>query len=417
MKIPHLRWIIAALLFSAIAINYTDRLALSVLSPGLRREFSMSEQDYSHVVTIFLVAYAIMYAGSGYIADRLGTRRGFTLFMTVWSLAAVLHGSAVGKWSLAGWRFLLGLGQPGAWPAASKAIAEWFPPAQRALGTGLFNAGSTMGSAIAPPLVAYLALNYSWRFAFVFTGALGFVWLVAWLALYQPPHRNRWLTAREFEALKDHVRPPEEAAPAKEGVDWRTVLTMPQCYSLVIARLLTDPVVYFVIFWLPEYLTKERGFNLAKVGTYAWIPFVFGNFGYVIGGWLSGYLMRRGVPLPRSRKLMIAVGAAFLPPAILAPLAPSAGLAIAAICSVMFGHAIFVANLQTLPTDLFPGRQIGTAIGFSGAGGAIGGVAANLATGYVVQHVSYAPVFLAAGVLHPLATLILWRLLPDRLFR
>ncbi len=415
MKIPKMRWVIAALLFLATTINYVDRLALSIVSPDLRHEFSMSEQDYSHVLTLFLIAYAVMYAGSGYIADRLGTRRGFALFISIWSVAAMLHATARGKWSLGAFRFMLGLGEPGNWPCASKAVAEWFPARQRALGTGIFNAGATMGSALAPPVVAYLALTYNWRWAFLFTGSLGLAWLAAWLVLYQPPHKNRFLRAREYEELKDQVRPPETAA-VRERVNWRAVLGMRQCYMLVVARFFTDPVAYFVIFWLPEYLRKERGFDMAMVGAYAWIPFIFGDLGYVLGGWLSGHLIDRGMPLATARKLVMTLGAVCLPVAIVAPLVPTAGLALAAICSVMFGHSVFVANLQTLPTDLFPGHQTGTAMGFSGAGGAVGGVIANLLTGYVVQHFSYAPVFLAAGLMHPLACGLIWKFLPNSFF-
>jgi ACS family hexuronate transporter-like MFS transporter len=418
VKIPKLRWVIAAMLFLATTINYADRLALSVVSPEVRREFGMTEQDYSQIVTIFLIAYAVMYAGSGYVVDRLGTRRGFSLFITVWSVAAMLHGLARGKWSLAGYRFLLGLGEPGNWPAAAKAVAEWFPASQRALGVGIFNAGSTMGSMLAPPVVAYLTLNYGWRFAFVFTGSLGLVWLVFWLILYQPPHRNRWLSAREYAEIKDQVRPPEETAPAKAGrVDWRKVIRMRECYTLILARFFTDPVIYFVIFWLPEYLNKERGFDLAMVGKYAWVPFLFGDIGYVTGGWLSGRLMRAGWSLPRARKFVMLLGAMVMPAAILAPLVPTAAMAIAAICFVTLGHAFWIANLLTLPTDLFPGHEVGTATGFTGMGGAIGGALANLATGSVVTHFSYAPVFLMAGLMHPLAILLVYRLLPDRYFR
>jgi ACS family hexuronate transporter-like MFS transporter len=418
LTIPKLRWVIAALLFLATTINYADRLALSVVSSDLRKEFAMSEQDYSHVITLFLLAYAIMYAGSGYVVDRLGTRWGFAVFIFAWSMAAMLHGLARGKWSLGACRFLLGLGEPGNWPAAAKAVAEWFPPTQRALGVGIFNAGSSTGSALAPPVVAFLTLHFGWRFAFLFTGALGLGWLVLWLGLYQPPHRNRWLRPEEYAALRDHVRPPRETEPATaRNLDWRKVMGMRACYTLILARFFTDPVIYFVIFWLPEYLRKERGFDLAMVGKYAWVPFIFGDIGYVLGGWLSGRLMRAGWPLPRARKFVMLLGAVVMPAAILAPGAASAGMAIAAMCFVTFGHAFWVANLQTLPTDLFRGQEIGTAAtGFSGMGGAVGGMLANLGTGYIVQHFSYAPVFLMAGLMHPLSIVLVYWLLPDRYF-
>ena len=218
------------------------------MSVDLRREFDLTETDYSHIVALFMFAYAIMYAVSGYIVDRLGTRRGFAVFVFGWSLAQLMHAFAIGKWTLGAFRFLLGLTEPGNWPAAAKAVSEWFPPERRALGIGIFNAGSSMGSALAPPVVAWLTLQYGWRAAFLFTGGLGFTWLVFWLILYQPPHRNRWLLRREFDAIKDRVRPPEETAPAARGtVSWTHVLSLRGCYSILIARFFTDPVIYFII--------------------------------------------------------------------------------------------------------------------------------------------------------------------------
>jgi len=418
MKIPKLRWVIAALLFLSTMINYADRLALSIVSRDLRIEFHMTEQDYSYIVTAFFVAYAIMYAGSGYLVDRLGTRRGFSLFVFTWSLAAMLHSVVRGLWSLAGVRFLLGLAEPGNWPAAAKAVAEWFPANQRALGVGIFNAGSSLGSAIAPPMVAYLTLHFGWRFAFMSTGALGLIWLVAWLIIYQPPHLNRFLRTEEYASIKDQVRPPQEASAASaQSVNWRKVITMRECYTLILARFFTDPVIYFVIFWLPEYLRKERGFDLKMVGDYAWVPFIFGDIGYILGGWLSGKLIRTGWKLPNARKFVMLLGALVMPAAIAAPLVPTAFLAIGATCFVTFGHAFWVSNIQTLPTDLFRGHEIGTATGFSGMGGAIGGILANLGTGYIVQHFSYRPIFLLAGLMHPLSIVLVYWLLPNRYFR
>jgi ACS family hexuronate transporter-like MFS transporter len=311
VKIPRLRWIIAALLFLSTMINYADRLALSIVSRDLRAEFHMTEQAYSYVITFFFVAYAIMYAGSGYLVDRLGTRRGFAVFVATWSVAAMLHALVRGTWSLGWARFLLGLSEPGNWPAAAKAVAEWFPPGQRALGVGIFNAGSSLGSAIAPPMVAYLTLRYGWRFAFLFTGSLGILWLVAWLFLYQPPHLSRLLRAEEYAVIKEQVEPPADAtAAAPASINWRKVIGMRECYTLILARFFTDPVIYFIIFWLPEYLRKERGFDLKAVGDYAWVPFVVGGVGYILGGWLSGRLMRAGWALPSARKFVMLLGCA-----------------------------------------------------------------------------------------------------------
>jgi len=409
-----MRWVVAALLFLATAINYADRLALSVISTDLRRAFFMSETDYSQVVAVFLIAYAVMYAFSGYIVDRLGTRRGFSVFIFVWSCAAMLHGFAAGKWSLAGCRALLGLGEPGNWPAAARAVAEWFPARLRALGIGIFNAGTMLGSAAAPPIVSFLTLLYGWRWAFYFTGAMGFLWLAAWLILYQPPHLNRWLRPAEYEAMKHEVQTPEETKPAKAGsLSWWEVLKTRECFTLTLARFFTDPVIYFVIFWLPEYLRKERHFDLAMVGRYASMPFLAGGIAYIAGGWLAGRLMRAGWRLPSARKFVMTLGAAIMPMAILAPMAPTAALAIAAICFVTMGHAFWISNLQALPTDICRANEIGTVMGISGMGGTAGGILANFGTAWVVGHFTYAPVFAMAGLMHPLGVGIVRWLLPN----
>src|ERR1051325_6581936 len=415
MKIPKMRWIIAGMLFLATAVNYADRLALSliVVAKDFHAEVAMDDVGYSWVVAAFFLAYAIMYAGSGYIVDRLGTKRGFSCFIALWSVAAILHAAAWNTWTFGLCRFLLGLGEPGNWPAAAKAISEWFSARQRALGVGIFNAGSSIGSAMAPPVVWWLTSNFGWRAAFIGIGAVGFAWLLMWLILYDPPHRNRFLGSDEYLAFRDDVLPPDQtqAAPA-EKVAWSRVVRTKECVALSIARALTDPVIYYVIFWLPRYLEKERHFDLAMVGKYSWVPFVFGGIGYVVGGWLSGWLIGRGWPMVRARKRAMLVGALCLPVAIAAPHVPSAALAIAATCFLTLGHGFWVGNLQTLPTDLFPGYEVGTVSGFSGMGGALVGMVASLGTGYVVSRFSYSPVFLVAGLMHPTAMVIIALMLP-----
>ena len=412
MKIRTMIWVIGALLCLAAALNYLDRQALGIVSEDILREFKLDKQDYSYIVAFFFVAYAIMYAGSGYIIDRLGTRIGFAVFIFVWSVAQALHGLARGMWSLAGCRFLLGLAEPGAWPAAAKAVHEWFPAKQRALGMGIFNSGSSIGSALAPIAVAALTIEFaSWRAAFVLTGILGFAWIAAWLILYQPPYLNRWLAAGEYARVKATLPAPVESKGAT-AANWRSLVAARGCWVLILTRFLTDPVIYFVIFWLPQYLRDKRGFNLADVGRYSWAPFVVGGIGYVFGGWLSGRLIGAGWTLPRARKFVMALGASVMPVAIAAPYVPTGGLAIAATCFTTFGHALWVANLQALPTDMFRGPEIGTVTGFSGSGGAIGGVLAQLGTGYLVQHFSYRPVFLLAGLMHPISAILTYWLLP-----
>jgi MFS transporter, ACS family, hexuronate transporter len=418
VKIPRLRWIIAGMLFFATAVNYADRQALAVVSDRIRAQFLMTEVDYSRILAGFFLAYAIMYAGSGYVVDRLGAKNSFSLFIGVWSLAAMLHAFATGVWTFGVCRFLLGLGEPGNWPAATKAVAEWFPPKQRALGVGIFNSGSSAGSALAPPVVSWLAIRYGWQFAFIAVGAAGFLWLLFWLVLYDSPHRSRFLRTSEYLEIRDKLPPPEETRPASaEKVDWSHVVRTREAIALCLARTFTDPVIYFAIFWLPAYLVKERGFDQKMIGQYSWVPFVFGGIAYTVGGWLSGWLMGRGWSLPAARKRIMLIGALCLPFAILAPLVPNAGLAIAAICFLTFGHGFWTSNIQTMPVDLFPPRDVGTVAGFSGMGGAIGGMAANLGTGYLVSKFSYTPVFLIAGLMHPMCMVIIFKMLPDSRFR
>ena len=416
MKIPRLQYVIAALLFLATMLNYLDRVALGVVSVEIRKEFKMGDADYGHVVALFLVAYAIMYAGSGILIDRLGTKRGFAIFILGWSAMQMMHAAAVGKWSLAACRFGLGLFEPGNWPAAAKAVSEWFPPARRALGVGIFNAGSSLGGALAPPLVGYLTIYHGWRGAFVVTGFAGLVWLAAWLAIYDPPHRNRWLARREYDELKDQVRPPDEAE-AGTRASWREVISQRGCWVLIFARFFTDPVIYFILFWLPAYLRAERGFDLAMVSKYAWLPFIFGDIGYITGGWLSGKLMDRGWPIAKARKTILVLGAALMPMGILAPMVPTGEMAIAVTCVMAMGHSLWISNLLTIPTDLFKANEVGMATGFTGMGGAIGGAIANLGTGYLVSGAGYAPIFWIAGLMHPLSLGLVYWLLPDREFR
>lgn len=416
MKLPKLPWLIAGLLFFSTLINYTARVTLSVVIGDVLHAFSMTEKDYSQIVSLFMVAYAVMYAGSGYVIDRLGTRRGFALFVSAWSAAQSLAGLALGKWSMAASQFGLGLAEPGNFPAGVKTVHEWFHPRQRAAAVGLANAGSSLGAALAAPVAAFMTLRYGWRSAFFVTGGAGFVWVILWMIVNPAPHSRRWLAARKENHLEDLEEEAAADAPANKRDTLRLIRSR-ACIMVTLARTLTDPVIYFVLFWFPRYLEKGRGFDLATVGKYAWVPFFFGGTGYIFGGWLSGRLMHAGWSLPKARKTAMLVGACFLPSAILAPYVPSASLAIVAVCFLVFGHCVWGANVLTLPADLFHANEVATASGFSGMGGALSGIVAALTTGYVVTHYSYRPIFILAGLVHPLAITLIFLFLPDRDFR
>jgi ACS family hexuronate transporter-like MFS transporter len=362
------RWGVAALLFLATVINYIDRQTLSVLAPVLRDEFQMTNTDYSRVVFAFLLAYLIMQSG-------------FSLTITWWSVAAMLHALANSVTSLGAFRFLLGLGEAGNWPGGVKAVSEWFPPRERAFAIGFFNSGSTLGAVIAPPLVAWIALQWGWRSAFLLTGSLGFAWLALWLLFYRAPPRT-------FAAA--------DAAP---GAAWRELFRFRQVWGLILARMMADPVWWFYVFWLPEYLKRERDFSLAMIGFFAWIPFLTADAGNLVGGLASGWLIRRGRPVLWSRKAVMAASALLMMAGIPAVLAPQAAVSLALISLATFAYSTWAANVLTLPADLFPQEVVASVSGLSGTGAALGGMIFTLIIGAVVDRFSYVPVFVAAGVM------------------
>jgi ACS family hexuronate transporter-like MFS transporter len=391
----HLRWWIAALLFLATVINYVDRQTLSVLAPVLRDEFGLSNTDYSRIVSAFMFAYLIMQTGSGRLMDWLGTRRGFALCIVWWSVAAMLHATARSAVQFGVFRFLLGLGEAGNWPGAVKAISEWFPVRERAFAIGFFNSGSTLGAVIAPPLVAWLALTYGWRNAFVITGSLGFFWLILWLLIYRHPREHRWLRKNELELIESG----QETSHIAEKIRWHELFGYRQLWGLVLARVFADPVWWFYIFWLPEYLKRERDFSLAMIGYSVWIPFLTADLGCLFGGWISGHLVRRGVGTLRARKAVMLLSALVMMSGIPAVMTKDATMAIALISLATFAYAIWSTNMLTLPADLFPQRIVASVSGLSGTGAAAGGLVFTLIVGAVVDHFSYLPVFIAAGTM------------------
>lgn len=379
----HLRWWIAGLLFAATAINYIDRQTLSVLSPFIREQFGMSNTDYSRVVFAFMLAYMIMQSGSGRIMDWLGTRRGFVLTITWWSAAAMLHATARSVFTFGLFRFLLGFGEAGNWPGGVKASSEWFPPKERAFAVGFFNSGSTIGAVIAPPLVSWLALRWGWRTAFLVTGSLGFLWIIPWLVLYRSRTQHPSIT--------------ENATAAR--VSWLSLFRYKEVWGLVLARMMADPVWWFYVFWLPEYLKRERGFSLAMIGYSAWIPFLTASLGCLAGGATSGYLIKRGWPVLRARRAVMFLCAAAMLAGIPAVLTRSNPISLGLISLVTFAFSCWSANILTLPADLFPQNVVASVSGVSGTGAALGGMIFTLLIGMIVDRFSYLPVFIAAGTM------------------
>jgi ACS family hexuronate transporter-like MFS transporter len=382
------------LVSGATAINYLDRQTLSVVAPVLIDLFRMSNVAYSRVIFAFMVAYAIMNAVSGPLIDRLGTRRGYALTAGWWSAAAMLHAAAIGPWSLGVCRLLLGMGEAGNWPAGVKVVAEWFPLEERALASGIFTGGSSVGAILAPPLVAWIVLKFGWRAAFVGVGAIGFVWLAIWLLVYYTPAEGKQAEAKE-------ERRATLAAPM-------TLFRTRFVWSLTLAKFFMDPAWYFYIFWFPAYLKQARHFDMASIGKFAWIPFCVAAAGYLLGGWLSGALLRKGVTLTVARKSSVTVFACLMTAAIPAVLVRDVRLSIALVSLAMIGYTGSAANTLAMPADVFPKTVLASIWGLASLGSGVGGMGFALITGWIVDHYSYAPAFVIFGMTPLIFVLILW---------
>src|SRR5882724_3599625 len=411
-KLRGLRWWIVGLIFLATLINFIDRLTISVLAPVITKQLGLNNLQYASITTWFLLAYTISQGLSGKLYDRIGTRRGFTLSILVWASAAMAHAFARGLASLSVFRFILGLGEAGNWPGAAKTVAEWFPVRERAFGMAIFNSGAAIGSVVAPPLIVWLSLTYGWRTTFIVTGSLGFVWLILWLVFYETPDRHRWLSKDERELIREGQQDKDETLVAERNapLKWRELLRYRQVWAIVLSRFLTDPVWWLYISWLPKYLADARGFSLVKIGLFAWVPYVAADAGSLSGGWLSGYLIARGWSVDRSRKLVIAIAACLMPAGILAAFAHDAMVALVLIGVVLFGFQVWINNVQTLPSDFFPDKAVASVAGLGGTGAGIGSMIFVFGTGWVVDHFSYVPVLVVAGLLAPLGTLVLFAL-------
>jgi ACS family hexuronate transporter-like MFS transporter len=400
-----LRWWIAGLVFLATFINFIDRLTIAILAPVISADLGLTNQQFGSLTIWFLAAYTASQGLSGTLYDRVGTRRGFTLSVVVWSAAASAHAFARTLGSLSALRFALGLGEAGNWPGAAKVIAQWFPARERALGMGIFNSGVAIGNIVAPPLIVYLQLRFGWQAAFLVTGSLGFGWLVLWLLFYDSPDRHPSITRGEYALITEGGAPPAAGA-----VPWRQLLQYRQTWAIVLARFVTDPVWWLYITWLPKYLSDVRGFSLKEIGMFAWLPYVTADAGSLAGGWLSGRLIARGWTADRARKTIIVAGAACMLAGIPAALSGSAGAALACIACVTFGFQSWINNIQTMPSDFFEERAVASVAGLGGVGAGLGAMLFTYATGYVVDRThSYTPILLTAGLLPLVGTAVLFK--------
>jgi ACS family hexuronate transporter-like MFS transporter len=396
----HRRWWIVWALFGSTVLNYFNRQTLSVLAPMISKELHLSHSELSHIFAAFQISYALTWLLGGIFLDIVGTRLGLSIAVVWWSLVSFLTSFASSVSAFGTLRFLLGIGEGFNWPGASKAVAECFPPQERGLAVAIFDSGSSVGGAVAALCIPWIAIKFGWRTAFAFSGILGFVWLVWWLLVYPSPARNPRTEMSQGTSRKLGFR------------TWLSLLTKRETWAIVIGRSLTDPVWWFYVFWLPQYLSDARGFSLEKIALFAWIPFVAADAGNFAGGFISGALIKRGMSVMRARKVVCVVSCIPMLAGIPAALVQSPFWALTLICFALFGYAAWSTMGLTLPSDLFSPDVVASVTGLSGLGAGAVSTVFTLLIGALVDRFSYVPAFLVAGTMPLLATVSVLFLIP-----
>jgi MFS transporter, ACS family, hexuronate transporter len=384
-------WLVASLLFVVALINYFDRQSLSVVAPRFQQELHLSDQGYGHVVSLFLLASAFAYAASGFITDRFGTRRSMAFFVGWWSLAEAATAFATSAFQLSFARFCLGLGEPGLWVAAPKAVGESFERPQRGLAIGIYTMGATVGAVVAIPVIAAITIHLPWKAVFLIDGAAGLLWLPLWLFGY-----------------RDGL-----VVQSTTGSVLREVLSRGKTWKLMVARGLTDPVWYFYLFWFPKYLLTVRHLSMGQLARVGWIVYLAAGIGTLLGGAVSGRLIRRGMTAGFAYRRIMLISAILIPLSPLVGSVPTAAFAIGIASVIALAHMAWLVNLTSTIVELFPANQVGKAAGLVAAGSGLGGMVSSEIIGYLVTHQGYLPVFYIMAVLHPVALVILWKAFAD----
>lgn len=445
-KVGNFRWVICTLLFFAATINYIDRQVIGILKPTLAEEFGWTELDYSWIVFAFQTAYAIGLLFVGKLMDKIGTKKGFALAIVVWSIAAIGHAWAVGigeisspvvapivaavvaainaigsMFGAAPWtfalsvsvvgfmvaRFALGLGEASNFPASIKTVAEWFPKKERALATGIFNAGTNVGALATPLLVPMIVIAWGWYEAFIFTGIIGFIWLAFWLFIYKRPEEHKSLSATELEYIQSD--PPEPT----QKVAWRRLFPHRQTWAFGIGKFLTDPIWWVYLFWLPDFLKKQHGLDLKTFGIPLAVIYIIADVGSIGGGYISGALIKRGWSINRSRKTAMLICALAVVPIVFASITSHLWVAVILIGIAAAAHQGWSANIFTISSDMFPKQAVGSVVGIGGMMGAVGGMIISPLVGYILDRTgSYVPIFIIAASAYLVALLIIHLLAP-----
>lgn len=407
MKIIGLRWWIIGLVCLATIINYIDRSALSIMWPDISQDLGMDKTDYSYILNTFLVAYAIGQTISGKMFDKIGTRFGFIISITVWGIATSLHAFARGVLSLGIFRVLLGLGEAGNWPGAVKSNAEWFPSKERALAQGIFNSGAALGSIVAPPLIAIVWVAIGWEMTFGLLGLLGLLWVIPWIILNKAtPDKHPWISNKEKEYIISGLQKNEQSKSTK-GKSLQQILSYKESWAVLASRFFIEPIWWLFVGWMPIYLADVYGFNVKEIGFFAWVPYVGAAVGSLAGGYFSGQLMIKGASIDTARKKTILTGCIIMFVGLIATIlfgnTPEKFVGIVAL--VLFGFQFVISNIQTIPSDLFSGKSVGSLAGLGGTVGIFSVIIMNFLVPVITEKFSYTPIFIMIAVFVPLGYL------------
>ncbi len=401
------RWVVVALLFTAMIINYVDRQTLGFLKGDLSKEYGWTETDYADLVFWFQATYAVSYIIWGRVMDRIGARWGFGIAFLIWQIG---HLATAGAHTLNHFimsRLVLGAGEGGAFPGGIKAMAEWFPKKERAFATGLFNAGTNIGAIVTPLVIPMVALAWGWRACFIVTGVIGLLWLPVWLLVYRRPREHSRVSASELAHIESDPADPVEKVP------WLRLLRYRETWAYALGKFLIDPIWWMFLFWLPDFLAKRHGLDLKTFGPPVIAIYLLSDVGSVGGGWLSSRFMKMGWSINRARKTVMLICALLAVPVAFAAEASNLWVAVLIIGVATAAHQGFSANLYTLPSDVFPRSAVGSVVGIGGMLGAVGGMAMAKYAGYVLDKIgSYTPIFVLAGSAYLLALLAIHILTP-----
>lgn len=408
MKLKGLRWWIITLIAIATIINYIDRNALAVMWPGISADLQLDKEQYAFVVSCFLILYGISQSISGRIFDKIGTRIGMVLSIAIWSVAAALHSFSQGIVSFSIFRGILGLGEAGNWPGATKSNAEWFPIKERAFAQGIFNSGAAMGAVVSAPLIAFFYESIGWRTTFLVLGVLGLVWIIPWLIINKAvPAKHPWLTEDERKFILDGQE--QKVSDEKQvSLSWRELLSLKKTWAIILSRFMIDPIWWLFVSWLPIYLSERFHFDVKQIGAFAWFPYVGATIGSLGGGWLTGFWIKKGINVNKARLWAITLGGIIMLPAlILSSTADTPTMAMGTIFFALMGFQVAIGNLQTLPSDYFSGPSVGTLAGMGGTAAIFGVLITTWMVPYLTK-TSYAPFFILAAVLVPLSVGTVW---------